>query len=443
MPFRFGPGLAHEGRKMARVTLRFMDTKLRRSLSVLSHSQLLHRLEDLVCRDRRMTAEMLGVLAEVDQRKLWAAQAFPSMFEFCVKRFRMSEAVSGKRIWAARTARRFPVIFAMVARGELHLSAIHQLAKHLTDDNHRALLQRATHKTSREIELLVAEIAPKPDVPSRIRALPRRQGIPVPSSPLGPIGPVSPREASPWTVSDSTPPAAPIAMPATPEARKPSKPIVPLSPRRYKLEITVDQAVHDKLRMLEDLLSHQLPRADPTVIVSRALELLLAETLRKKAALTGRPRSRGASVGQSDEAAAHGRSDSADAKQDRAVSSPHDSRDVSRDGPSPTRSIPAAIRRQVWHRDGGRCAFVDQRGHRCGATRAVEYHHTNPFGKGGRHEPDNISLRCRAHNQYQADLDFGRKFMDGRRQGNMPRGMFEAGCSKRDVLSGIAQSAAG
>jgi hypothetical protein len=29
--------------------------------------------------------------------------------------------------------------------------------------------------------------------------------------------------------------------------------------------------------------------------------------------------------------------------------------------------------------------------------------------------PDNVELRCRAHNQYQADLDFGRSFMDGKR----------------------------
>ncbi|MFN2376233.1 MAG: hypothetical protein ABR538_06830, partial [Candidatus Binatia bacterium] len=38
-----------------------------------------------------------------------------------------------------------------------------------------------------------------------------------------------------------------------------------------------------------------------------------------------------------------------------------------------------------------------------------------PFALGGRHSPENIELRCAAHNQYQADLDFGRSFMDARR----------------------------
>ncbi|MEE8311164.1 MAG: hypothetical protein V3R77_02825, partial [Candidatus Binatia bacterium] len=85
-----------------------------------------------------------------------------------------------------------------------------------------------------------------------------------------------------------------------------------------------------------------------------------------------------------------------------------------------TRTIPAAIRREVWQRDGGRCTFVDQQGRRCRGTRCMEYHHENPYGKGGQHEAGNIALRCRAHNQYQADLDFGREFMRDKRHGNSP-----------------------
>ncbi|MFT4571908.1 MAG: hypothetical protein ACI8TX_003045 [Hyphomicrobiaceae bacterium] len=36
-------------------------------------------------------------------------------------------------------------------------------------------------------------------------------------------------------------------------------------------------------RRLQDLLRHQFPNADPSLIVSRALELLLDDTLKKKA----------------------------------------------------------------------------------------------------------------------------------------------------------------
>jgi 5-methylcytosine-specific restriction endonuclease McrA len=400
------------------------------SLAVLSHSQLLHRFGDLVCRDRRCTAEMLAVIAEVDQRKLWATHACPSMFAFCVEHFHMSEAVTAKRIWAARTARLFPVIFEMVARGELHLGAIHRLAKHLTDDNHKALLNRAKHKTSREIDRLVAAIAPKPDVPSRVRALPRRRGPSIPSALSVAIareslvvgkrdiaGPaVSGRGAGTanaqnngFTQTDGarqTNGSAQNIVTPTPsttsaqarDGRRNNKPVVALSPRRYKIEITVDQDTHDQLRMLEDLLSHQHARTDPAAIVSRALDLLLTETLKKKAAITDRPRR----------------------KRDSNDSQPETAR---------TRAIPAATRREVWRRDAGRCAFTDDRGNRCSGTRALEYHHIRPYGKGGGHQADNIALRCWAHNQHQADLDFGREFMDRKRTASMPsmpRGMLAA-----------------
>jgi hypothetical protein len=50
----------------------------------------------------------------------------------------------------------------------------------------------------------------------------------------------------------------------------------------------------------------------------------------------------------------------------------------------------------------------------------MEYHHEKPYGKGGQHDTANIALRCRAHNQYQADLDFGTNFMRDKRRNNSP-----------------------
>src|SRR6187399_3508888 len=149
-----------------------MNTMLE-TLTHLSEHELLEHFENLVARYRRTTARLLVAIAEIDERKLWATQACPSMFAFCVERFHMSEQVTAKRIWAARTVRRFPVVLEMVERGELHLSAIHLLARHLTPENSSDVLCRARHQSSREIERLVAALAPRPDVTSIVRALPR------------------------------------------------------------------------------------------------------------------------------------------------------------------------------------------------------------------------------------------------------------------------------
>ena len=144
------------------------------SLRNMDGQELLERFEQQVATDRETTANLLAYIGEIDARRMWAEQACSSMFAWCVQRFHMSEAVAGKRIRAARAARKFPVILEMVARGELHLTGVHQLAKHLTQDNHHKVLARAKHKSMRDIDKLVAELAPKADVPSRIRALPRR-----------------------------------------------------------------------------------------------------------------------------------------------------------------------------------------------------------------------------------------------------------------------------
>src|SRR6185369_2114438 len=69
------------------------------------------------------------------------------------------------------------------------------------------------------------------------------------------------------------------------------KPIVPLSPRRYKIEITVDEETHDKLRSLQDLLGRSVTGRDAAAIISRAIDVLLVRTLARKAGCTDRPKS--------------------------------------------------------------------------------------------------------------------------------------------------------
>jgi 5-methylcytosine-specific restriction endonuclease McrA len=71
-----------------------------------------------------------------------------------------------------------------------------------------------------------------------------------------------------------------------------------------------------------------------------------------------------------------------------------------------TRHIPAAVKREVWRRDQGRCAFISGT-RRCTETAFLEFHHVVPYADGGAATVRNIELRCRAHNQYEAVLLFG------------------------------------
>jgi hypothetical protein len=46
-------------------------------------------------------------------------------------------------------------------------------------------------------------------------------------------------------------------------------------------------------------------------------------------------------------------------------------------------------------------------GRRCTERVFVEYHHVRTHAQGGPATIQNISLRCRRHNQYEAELVFG------------------------------------
>jgi 5-methylcytosine-specific restriction endonuclease McrA len=74
--------------------------------------------------------------------------------------------------------------------------------------------------------------------------------------------------------------------------------------------------------------------------------------------------------------------------------------------------VPAAVKRAVWSRDEGRCAFVGAHG-RCSETGFLEYHHVVPFAGGGATDPTNLELRCRAHNAYEAAVWFGEQNCHG------------------------------
>jgi len=364
------------------------------SLDSLSDSVLLGQFVELVRQDHEGNANLLRHIDTIERRKIWAKQGHPSMFDFLVTRHHMSESTAGKRIGAARTARRFPVLFGMVARGEIHLSGIHRLKAHLTPENHASVLDEAKHKTIRQIEQLVARLAPKPDVPSVLRALPSYP--PTQTATTRPTTTSTSTGAS--VTSTASAPAstgllldtAALGAPEPPKLspRRAADP-VPLSPGRFKLQVTIGEGAHDKLKQLKDLLAHQIPNGDLAAIIERALDALLTEVHKRKTGINAKPRA------------------------PKSGAQPPATLPAGR---RRTRYIPVAVRREVWPRDEGRCGFVGEDGHCCNETRGLEFAHVHPWAKGGDDTTLNVGLRCPAHNALEADRDYGASFMGSKRK---------------------------
>jgi len=79
------------------------------------------------------------------------------------------------------------------------------------------------------------------------------------------------------------------------------------------------------------------------------------------------------------------------------------------------RHIAAAVRNEVWLRDGGRCTYEAADGRRCSERAMLEIDHVVPVCRGGGNEAVNLRLRCRAHNQFAAELVLNPVFMARKR----------------------------
>ena len=133
--------------------------------------------------ERRTTAQLVAHLAEFDARRLHLKAGFSSPFAYCTEVLGLSEHGTYNRIEAARAARRFPTILDRLHQGSLNLATVRLLAPHLTEENHRELLDAAAGHSKREVEELLARRFPRPDVPSSVRKVPARQPV-VDSSPV-------------------------------------------------------------------------------------------------------------------------------------------------------------------------------------------------------------------------------------------------------------------
>jgi hypothetical protein len=394
----------------------------RANLKSLSDDELLRRLSALTRDSRRVEADLIAHIAEVDERRLYAREAAPSMFAYCTEVLHLSEPEAYLRIAVARASRQHPMLLTMLAEGRLHLSGIERLAPHLTPKNREALLKRAAHKSKRQIEELVAELVPRPDAPTTMRKLPAltrpgaiaggpvtapapAPGGPAPSggSPAGPntraegaaegghrqllgaaepaaeLGPdrvESPGLNPPRDTRDMQLRPDGVGTPLPPPSARAAT-VAPLSPARFRVQFTASGELRDKLERLQALMRSSVPDGDLAKIIDLAVSEKLERLEAKRFARTKNPR--------------------------KGLSGT--------DTTPKSRYIPAPVRRAVHVRDGGRCTYRDALGRRCTRRGSVEFHHRAPFGRGGPHSPGVVALMCKAHNLLLAEQDYGKEKM--------------------------------
>ena len=359
-----------------------------RPFEFLQSGVVLRSLDEEIALGRRSAAKVLGLITEVEIRKLYA-DGYSSLWDFCTRHLHLSENEASKRIQASRAARRFPIISEMIADGRLHMTGVRLLKRYLTPETANSLLRASIHKSAKEIEQLIADRFPRPDVASEVIPVPAL----LPTKVLPSLGTV--KTASNFGVLESGD-AKPVTEPPAPGPNQPPSDatgpsptpfrvephveregITPLGAGRYKLTGMLRQVAHDKMRRLQDLLGRRVAADDLNGLLEFAFAAGIEKLEKEMFAATDSPR-------------------------------------VGKPSSNP-RYIPARVKRAVVERDGGRCAHIGDGGKRCDATRDLEFDHIVPVARGGESTVANVRQLCRTHNQLEAERAFGHAFMEGKR----------------------------
>ena len=382
----------------------------------LPDAELLGQLRSLVRVQNQLLAEVLPLAGEVEHRRLYLNAACSSMFGYCTQRLGMSEQAAYQHTQAARAACRFPVILELVGKGDLHLAGVCSLGPYLTAENHEELLFASVRRGRKDIEQMLAARFPREDVADRIRKVPQRSPVAAttvgtspgasvaPDSPGVTVGagipgvgrampgvpgrPGEPADGQALLVPGGVRPCCAAGVQASPGAPRGVEQVVePLSEARFRVQFTASLNLREKIQRARELLSHTIPDGDLACVFERGLDLLIEQQEKRRLGIGVRPRGEDR---MSDAIQGQNGAQSSGRKESRS------------------RHIPAAVRRQVWRRDGGQCTFVDAEGRRCAERSFLEFEHRVPFGKGGTSTPDNVRLLCRAHNRRQAERAYGR-----------------------------------
>ena len=196
---------------------------------------------------------------------------------------------------------------------------------------------------------------------------------------------VAPAAAAPVTAEPAS--AAPATVPADPPAlvlvheRRPT--IRPVTADIYSLKVTVDAAFKRELEELTQLLSHKVPNGDLATVLRQAVQCALEKHGKRRGAMEP-------------------------TRKRKVTPSPSAAKSTAIPGRQP---ISAEVRRQVWKRDEGCCAWTGPDGRRCGSKWKLELDHIHAAALGGPSTVENLRLTCAAHNKLHAEKTYGAAHM--------------------------------
>jgi hypothetical protein len=360
----------------------------------LDSAALARRLGELAGHERELQLEFLVHLGEYDRRRAYADAGYSSLWDYMMRALHYREGATHRRICAMRAVRRLPEVGEAVRDGRLCLTTLALLEPVLTPENAGDLVVRAAFKSKAEVERIVASIHPRAAPKDGVKRIARHDSTPAPVELANAPAQVETKPAASMNGRSRTnevPLVARAVLSLDENASAPATPptIKAVSADDYSLRVTIDGELKRELDELRALLSHKVPNGDLRAVLREAVRCAIEKHGKRKGAVQPTRHMK---------------------KGPAATTEPH------LDARRPT----AELRRQIWNRDGGRCAWTAPDGRRCGSTWQLEVDHVDAAALGGLATLENCRLLCRTHNLAHAEATYGREHMDLFRRASPP-----------------------
>ncbi len=353
------------------------------------------------------------------------------MFDYCRRALGYSESASNRRINTARCMSRFPEVYELLLEGEVSLTTVSLVASILKPENKTDLLATIRGKSGDDVRKIVSQYRPQSYVRDRVRPVaktktPRRESSDEPLWSAESKAPPSNGESDDkkWQETyrrgggNKVDTAVNSVDSCDTNSGEPAN-LTREIEQFFELKFAIDSEGMDMLEEIKVLLSTKHYRG---VKLGELMKTVMAYYLDGHSPKRKKERREQRQAKAKEKASAKGTK-----KREENLQEPqNDKKRI------PSRDIPAAVRDEVFVRDGGRCTCVGPDGVRCDSSWSVQHDHIVPWALGGDHSVDNLRLLCPTHNQLAADQAFGREFMHRRRSGVGREPQDPAGASAGD-----------
>lgn len=311
-----------------------------------SQSELLATTSELFIREKKISDAILILLAEIQNRRIYAELGYTSLFELLTRHFKLSESTAYQKVSLIKLIREVPEAKAALVKGEATVSNLVLANTYINEQ------KKSEHNlNSQEKKKIVDLVKDK-----------------------------SFREAK-----------QELAL-LNPESHIPRDKTRTLNESKVSLSFTIDKELQEKLTHIKNLISHQNPNPTMNELLTVMADITIAEVEKKKGINKKVYTSR----------------KTAEEIAPQIVPVKTDKNTKTNNTVQRSRYISRSVKREVYERAGGQCQYVSANGKRCECKSFLQFEHVQPFSCNGSNESANLIILCSNHNYLAAKKFFGK-----------------------------------